>query len=356
MKSRFRFILRISAAVWVILVGALVNSSGIAHGETAQLEWMVEVTEGGAHHAFTDLTFWRDHYYLCFRKGRSHNSMDGEIHILRSKDLKNWEPQKILRTLGDDRDPHFVVKDDELFVFFGVWDLRHGEGNHPVDRGNVRSHFAKTSDGKMWSKIQAIYEPGWWLWRVRNIEGKLYSGGYTAVRPRPATRETRLLSSADGVNWEFVSTVSTEHGAGEADMWLNQDKTMSLFSRTAGNAIHYKSGPNFSKWEATRLQEIAHSPVIAHWNDRTFVAGRAKGEKGSVTRLWEFFGDRIEEKLTLPSGGDTSYCGLLIDPDSLNSEHPAFFISWYAQRLDDQDETRRGDASSVYVGRIVFNE
>jgi len=325
-------------------------------GETVRLDWWVEVTQGDDHHAFTDLVRWRDDYYLCFRKGRSHNSTDGEIHILKSKDLKTWRPAKVLRTLGDDRDPHFAVKDDELYVFFGVWDLRHGEGYSPVDRADVRSHFSKTSDGEEWSKIQAVYEPGWWLWRVRNIDGKLYSGGYTALRPKPATRETRLLASDNGLDWSFVSTISTEHGAGEADMWLNEDGTLSVLSRTSENAMHFRSDRDFSNWKGTRLQEIVHAPAVAHWKDRTFVAGRGRGEKGSVTRLWEFFGDRIEERLTLPSGGDTSYCGLLTDPESLDSNRPAFFISWYATRVDDRDLTQRGDASSVYVGRIAFEK
>ncbi|MCA9415205.1 MAG: exo-alpha-sialidase [Candidatus Omnitrophica bacterium] len=327
-----------------------------AYSETTRLDWMVEVTQGPDHHAFTDLVRWGDSYYLCFREARSHNAMDGEIHVLRSQDLKKWTLVKVLRTLGDDRDPHFAVKDDELYVFFGVWDLTHGEGHDPVERNSVRSHFSKTSDGKEWTKIQAIYEPGWWLWRVRNLDGKFYSGGYTAIRPKPATRETRLLSSEDGLNWELVSTVTTEHGAGEADMWLNDDGTISMLSRTAENAMLFRSNPEFSEWEGTRLQDIVHAPAVVHWKDRAFVAGRGKGEKGSVTRLWELFEDRVEERLTLPSGGDTSYCGLLVDPESLDQDHPAFFISWYARKIDDRDLTDRGDASSVYVGRIVFNE
>lgn len=338
----------------LMILTALLALVGSAQSETAQLDWWIEVADSEAHHAFTDLAEWKGAYYLCYRKGRSHNSMDGEIHVLRSEDLKSWDLVKVLRTMGDDRDPHFAIKDDELYVFFGVWDLRHREGTEPVDRGEVRSHFAKTADGKEWSKIQAVYEPGWWLWRVRGLNDRFYTAAYTAVRPKPATRETRLLSSVDGLNWDFVSTVSVEHGAGEADMWLEEDGSMSILSRTAEDAVLFRGDGDLTMWNETRLQDLVHAPVVVEWKGRRFTAGRARGEKGSVTKFWELFDDRIEERLLLPSGGDTSYCGLLVDPATLDADQPAFFISWYAQRLDDRDLTKRGEGSSVFVGRIIF--
>ena len=150
----------------------------------------------GRHNAFTDLAFWKGHYYLCFRHGETHGSLDGVIRIMRSTDMRNWEACGTCRTAGDDRDPHFTVTDDRLYVYFGVWDLAHWPGNRVPDRKSVRSHFASTTNGTTWSAVQGIWEPGWWVWRVRHHEGMFYGGAYTAIRPKPDVRETTGAETA----------------------------------------------------------------------------------------------------------------------------------------------------------------
>ena len=115
-----------------------------AEGETT-LDWMQCVRADGKHNAFTDLVRWHDTYYLCFRQGSSHASMDGNIEILSSPDMKTWTPCKELDTYGDDRDPHFAATPDALYVYFGTWDLRHFDDRRTPDRGCVRSYFAATT-------------------------------------------------------------------------------------------------------------------------------------------------------------------------------------------------------------------
>lgn len=341
----------------LILAGGAL-CAGAAESGGGRLDWMVTAHGDGRHNAFTDLVFWKGQYYLCFRHGETHNSMDGEVRVMRSADLRSWEPCGTLKTLGDDRDPHFAVAGDTLYVFFGVWDLLHREGPNPPDRNKVRSHFASTTDGETWSKIQGVYEPGWWLWRVKYHDGFFYSTAYTALRPRPDMRETRLLRSADAVNWEFVSTVTTLRMAGESDMWFEDDGSMWIVTRTGdapGHGWIHRSEPGWTEWSEHDLGTLIHSPVLAKWRERYFVAGRGRADDGHVTRLWELVDGRAVERLTLPSGGDTSYPGLLVDPASLaEGETPAFFISWYSQHERDAETDR--NAASVYVGRVVLDK
>ncbi|MFA6241163.1 MAG: hypothetical protein WC655_09550 [Candidatus Hydrogenedentales bacterium] len=328
--------------------------SGGAQAATT-LDWQVTVADGGAHNAFTDLIQWKGAYYLCFRHGGSHATMDGDIQVMTSADLKTWTTCGVLDTLGDDRDPHFTATDDMLFVYFGTWDLAHQEGHALPDRGKVRSYFASTQDGKTWSKIQAVYEPGFWLWRVRRHDGVFYSAAYTAYRPKPDMRETRLVKSTDGLEWTTVTTVTKERMAGEADFHWTPSGEVWIISRTgdkAGDAEWFRSDASMTSWKATPTGVFIHSPAIAEWKDRVFIAGRGKAEK-SVTRLWEIVGDKFVECITLPSDGDTAYPGLIVDPASLQTDTPAFFISWYSQHEIDRNDLATKYDANVYVGRVT---
>ncbi|MCP4643290.1 MAG: hypothetical protein GY851_22775 [bacterium] len=343
-----------------VLILACVCTSLAAHAQEpkAKLDWMIKAYGDGRHNAFTDLARWKDHYYLCFRHGEHHVSMDGEIRVIRSTDLKTWEPCGTLRTYGDDRDPHFCVTDDELFVYFGVWDLAHWDGPRTPDRKSVRSHFASTKDGTTWSKVRGIWEPGWWLWRVKHHDGMFYSCGYTAVRPAPEMRETVLFQSPDGSNWERVSLITNELLAGEADMWFNPDGSMWLVTRTGipGNeAWRFESGPDHEVWTGHGVGTLIHSPVFAKWKDRFFVSGRGKDE-AYVTKIWELKDGRAEELITLPSGGDTAYPGLLVDPTSLDAETPSLFVSWYSQHDKESEPNHTKNTASVYVGRVTVTD
>jgi hypothetical protein len=325
----------------------IVATSAIADTE---LLWQEQVYADGRHNAFTDLAYWKGHYYVCFRHGDNHNSMDGEIRVMRSADMKTWEPCGTLRTVGDDRDPHFAQTEDRLYVYFGVWDMLHPEGHGLPGRNAVKSYFSYSEDGESWSDIKGVYESGYWLWRVRYHDGTFYSAAYTAVRPRPDSRETHLVRSEDGLNWELVSVANTQRMAGEADMRFNDDGSMWLLTRTgdeAGDAMILTSDATKTEWTSEDTGTLVHSPAIVEWEGRLFVAGRGRDDDGYNTSLWELKGTELTHLLTLPSGGDTSYPGLLVCPDSIDGGEPELFITWYSQHESE------GSAAAIYAGRIA---
>jgi hypothetical protein len=336
-----------------VAVFLLTLTAGAGAG-TARLDWMEEAYSDGRHNAFTDLAYWEGQYYLCFRNGRSHGSMDGEIRVMRSPDMRAWEKCTVLHTAGDDRDPHFTVAGDRLYVFFGVWDLQHSGGYTPTGRGSIRSHMAYTQNGVKWVDIRAIYEPRWWVWRVRYDGDRFYGAAYTAYRPAPPERETRLLVSRHGLNWDLHATIATERGPSESDMLFHEDGSMTVITRMTdktNESFLYRSGPEKKNWEGHNLGEIIHSPAVARWHDRVFVAGRGKENGKWVTKFHEVIDRAAAPLLTLPSGGDTSYPGLIVDPASLETETPAFFISWYSQH--EKLAAQPGcDPAAVYTGRI----
>ncbi len=335
---------------WVF-AGILCALAASACAETT-LEWQAKAYGDGKHNAFTDLTWWHGAYYLCFRHGTSHLSMDGEVRVMRSTDLKTWEASGTLDTLADDRDPHFAVTDEALYVFFGVWDLAHATDNGVPGRGRLRSHFASTEDGEHWSKVQGIYEPDWWLWRVRAHDGAFYSVAYFLKWPAVSTGEARLLKSDDALHWNEVSVISKDRIPDESDIRFHPDHSLELVTRTcdkAGDSMWLRSDTMQTQWQRKDLGVLIHCPVITEWKDRCFVAGRGRDDKGYNTSIWEMKGGTVEHLITLPSGGDTAYPGMIVPIDAQDSDHPVFAVSWYSQHERAADAP---DEASIYVGRV----
>ena len=71
-----------------------------------ELVSLQRVVADGYHNAFTDLTHWQGHYYLGYRHAQTH-AVDplGDVIILRSADLTDWEQVARFDTGGDNRDP-----------------------------------------------------------------------------------------------------------------------------------------------------------------------------------------------------------------------------------------------------------
>ncbi len=93
------------------------------------------------HNAFTALARFRNQYWLAFRTGKDHNSADGDILVLQSRDARTWTMALRLDLGPDDRDPQFLVTDKRLFLY------------DPVMRGRDLTTFVVfTEDGHTWSK------------------------------------------------------------------------------------------------------------------------------------------------------------------------------------------------------------
>ena len=70
----------------------------------------------GKHNAFTAFVRWRGALWLAFRQADSHNSGDGDLVVLRSKDGRDWSEALRLNVLPDDRDPQFLATERRLFA------------------------------------------------------------------------------------------------------------------------------------------------------------------------------------------------------------------------------------------------
>jgi len=161
----------------------------------AKINWLRKVWTDDRHNAFTDLVKWpiqdseralsldpeesRDEgqgfeeqgrYFLTFRNGTSHGSMDGRIFILSSQDLESWNLEAEISTSGDDRDPKFLVTHERLFLFFPSHITR------STPRGGTL--VSSSADGRNWSKPQKAFLENFTFWRPKEFQGLFYVAAY----------------------------------------------------------------------------------------------------------------------------------------------------------------------------------
>ena len=80
------------------------------------------VARDGLHNAFTDLAHWQSNYWVAYRKGAGHISMDGAITIAVSANRQRFREVAQLHVPGDNRDPKLLPIDEQhLALYFPSW-------------------------------------------------------------------------------------------------------------------------------------------------------------------------------------------------------------------------------------------
>lgn len=324
----------------------------------AELERVWRVYEDGRHNAFTDLARWHEQWWLTFRNGKAHSSSDGVILVLRSADLETWELTARVETEDDDRDPHFIITEERLWIYFGS---RTTEGQ---DQPVIRSLCTYTSDGSGWSQPTPIYEPHFFLWHPFWMEGEGFFGAaYQKHRPNlPGRGPSHFLRSLDGISWSYVSELqSAEEEPSEAHFHRQADGTLVGIVRWGNEKVGstlVSSQPPYTDWETKKLNILVHAPYLLPVGDRLLLAGRCLNEQmpahlspGSdkyATALWWFEEDGPEPILLLPSAADNAYPGMVLSDDG------SVIVSYYSQHeyLDQPGFQPSGPPASIYLAKV----
>lgn len=310
------------------------------NGEVAVVEILFHQTivRDGWHNAFTDLCFWRDAYWLTYRRGSAHISHDGEIIVMRSEDLRRWRKFASLKTAGDDRDPKLCAVKDRLYVYFGTW-LPKPEEWPDKYYGPLVTHVSFTNDGFNWSNPIRVYEENHWLWRVRYHDGIFYSPAYGWSDPGEKHRSfLDLLVSDDGLHWKKHSRIAeTGDQSNEADLLFREDDEtwcIARSSRSPDHSLFYHSKPPYREWKRINLKVTIHCPILFKCGDKILVAGRRRIESPWIPQHMPAGNTGIftvkergivEPFFALPSCGDAAYPGVL------PSGRDRFIVSYYSQ-------------------------
>jgi hypothetical protein len=283
-----------------------------------------KIWDQGPHNAFTDLIRFQERWYCVFREGKDHAKGAGTIRAITSTDGKTWESAALLEWPGVDlRDPHIcVTPKGELMI--------NGGAAEPPTRDPVKDHYSFVSfskDGRRWSKPERV-GPSWhWFWRVTWHGDQAYSVAYH-WDPMDRKKDTAILfRGQDGVKYDKVTTFDLVNPT-EATLRVNSDKLICLQrrDRTPNSAQLGTSEPPYTKWTWKDLGRYFGGPNLIKGPDGIWWAtGRIidKGKAQTVLAHLDVEAGKLTPVLTFPSGGDTSYPGMVWHDDLL-------WISYYS--------------------------
>jgi len=288
-----------------------------------------KIWDKAPHNAFTDLVRWNDTFYCAFREGRGHVSTDGKIRVLESKDAEVWKSAALAALEGCDlRDAHLSVTPMGSLMLVGGAAPRKKD-NQGAPTGTFVS-FSK--DGGFWSKPRIAVEPGRWMWQVTWHDGKAYGVSYAAGERMPYLE---LLISSDGTNYQsYVAELFGQGYPTEVTLRFDEDGTCYALMRRdrrgneASSAMLGVSRPDFRKWRwhdlGAEFNGFGGPNFIkipgGHW----IGAGRMhQGGAHTALTYIDVAAGTMTKLAKLPSGGDTSYPGLVWYNDML-------YVSYYS--------------------------
>lgn len=310
-----------------------------------QLLSVQRIWDRDPHSAFSDLLLFGGQWLCTFRSSATHgNREDGLIRILASSDGVVWSPLAVFQQAGIDlRDPKLSVMPDGRLLLLVGQTLRN-ERDELVGR---RSAVAFSEDGQKWTLLTQILGQGEWLWRVTWHGQVGYGISYSYTDPCDHTRPwvVKLFQTTDGTSYQQVTTLDVPGYPSEATVRFGSDgRMLTLVRREAqedAGAWFGQSVAPFTLWQWRPLGLHLDGPdFVVTENAVLWAAGRIIDSKSEgsphVTALCELTATLCRPVLILPSGGDNSYPGMVVQDKIL-------WMSYYSSHED---------KTAIYLAKI----
>ena len=286
-------------------------SAGAQETAPVRLVEVRKIWDAAPHNAFTDLVRFKDRWFCVFREGETHVSPDGKLRVLESADGAAWAPAALIELPGADlRDAKACVTPDGKLMLGGA------AARPKAGGGKVHQSMAWFSDdGRKWSDGVEIGEKDFWIWRVTWHQGAAYAVGYGTAGEKIA----RLYSSPDGRRFDtlvptlFAQGYPNEH----ALVFLDDGTCLCLLRRDEGKTKSGQLGtaaPPYKQWAWKDLGKQIGGPMMLRLPDGRLIAGvRLYDGRVRTSLCWiDAEEGTLTECLALPSGGDTSYPGMVL--------------------------------------------
>ncbi|QGX61016.1 hypothetical protein [Alteromonas mediterranea] len=297
------------------------------------------ISKPAAHSAFTDLIenpFDKSSKTLlcCYRQATNHVSADGLLIILTidKKSFRVLTRVRIQENDADLRDPKFSYDGKRLILT--TYAKTYLDSGKMVTK--MLTYFSTT--GQSWSGKNSFGNSGWWLWNHAWFNSQAYGFAYN----RPSN--TLSLYKGDPtramqLHKDDVFNLNKQ-GKGypnESTILFNDKGNASVFLRRDADSFSAQFGtskPPYTKWEWHDLGIYIGGPAAVALSANLFiVAGRHVDweTRQFTTKIWLFDSElkKLTQMYTLPSSGDTSYPGLVVEGDHL-------YVSYYSCHVDDQ--------------------
>ncbi len=337
--------------------------AGILHQTT--------VARDGMHNGFPDLQFWQGAYWVSYRKGAGHTSMDARAVLSLSHDRSRFTEIASLRVKGDVRDPKlFPIHADRMAMYFPSWI----EGSGQVERDGkryckpVQQFISFSHNGHDWEPPRPILDPMLWMWRIRKHAGRYYGliqnlGAAFAADRSP--HQLDLAVSDDLLQWETIARVGD--GLNESDLVWRPDGEAWIVARTVKGrySVFASARPPYTDWKTLDMAPMVHAPVMLSRGGELFVAGRslpASEEiadapfQGASLSVWKVGRGTLTPVLRIPAFGDCAYAGLIEDPEgrvciAYYSQH-AYTLGVLPRRMPTPGMEHPGGEADIFFAEL----
>lgn len=283
------------------------NQITIKQGET--YDFIVLQSEN--HIAFVDLIHFGDTWYIAFRVSDEHVAVEyGNIIICKSRDLKNWVLEQEYQQAGYDlRDPKFIIKDNDLYIYFHSTTIR--------PYGQIRNDYISKYNplNESWSVANLINKntnEKSWFWRLTVNNDTVYTLAYLNGIP------LKLYKSSDLLNFKESHVVNIPGDGSESTIRFRNDTAYALIRRASGGAYLGVSHINdLVSWKSiVEYLDNIGGPNFLIYKDHLLLSGRIDGK----TRLLSFsLNEKTKKGIKVFPGGmkETGYPGMFIKDDFL---------------------------------------
>jgi hypothetical protein len=297
-----------------------------------------DIVNDKMHNSNTDMIEWKNKFYLAYVSSPFHfGSSQSVMHLERSDDLgQTWTQVAtfIAGNMQDIRDPKLAAIGNRLFLY--------ALKNTSFVAEPYATVFSYTEDGDTWTKFESITGlDGWLFWRPKTLDSiTFYNSAYWYQHGKSV-----LLKSTDGINWEIVSFIHQGHHNDETEIEFQPDGRLlatarleydswgdGMFGHPLGATLITVSDPPYISWTDLLQSKVTRldGPYLFTYHDHIFAVGRYQPDLGSSgpltdqgsilsrkrTSLFEVGQDGLAYLTDLPSDGDTSYVGLVVNGDT----------------------------------------
>lgn len=292
-----------------------------------------KIWDRAPHNAFTDLVRFEDAWFCTFREGAGHVSPDGALRVITSADGETWTSAALITSpAGDLRDPKLAITPDGRLQLSGASAL------HPPAPHKHQSLVWFSKDGRAWGEPTSIGDPDLWIWRIQWHAGAAHGIGYAT----DGRKLIRVYRSSDGAKFERIADNIFDRGEpNESSLVFLDDGTAHCILRRddpGGLGQIGTARPPYTSWTWQSLGARIGGPHMIRLPGGRFVAaarlydGKVRTSLASVDPAT----GRFHEILALPSGGDTSYPGLVFRDGVL-------WVSYYSSHEG---------KTSIYLARV----
>lgn len=297
-----------------------------------------KIWDEAPHNAFTDLVHFGGRFFCVFREGEGHVSPDGALRVIASSDGVNWASTALITSDHSDlRDAKITVTPENQLMLCGA------EALH--DR-SVQTHQSLawfSDDGARWSERVEIGDPDIWLWRATWHRGVAYGMGYGCGQDN---RRLRFYRSEDGRQFRALGDYFADGDyANETSIVFVGDTAHCLLRRDGegATAMIGTAEPPYSHWAWKDLGVYLGGPHMLLLPDGRLVGAvrirfGADDQRRTALGIIDPQVGLFREVLTLPSGGDTSYAGMVLHDDRL-------WVSYYSSHEE---------KTSIYLATVAF--